>query len=82
MSTTFAHLIRAEGFSKQASFGMTMGAVLNIVLDPIFISVIDMKIEGAALATMLSNLVALGYFLLHVYRRKDTQPFEPEACIR
>lgn len=73
LSTEFAHLIRAEGFSKQASFGMMLGAVLNIILDPIFITVFDMQIAGAALATMLSNVVSVLYFLHHLIRRqRDT----------
>lgn len=71
LSAGLAHLIRAEGFSKQASFGMTMGALLNIVLDPIFVTVLDMQIAGAALATMLSNLASLIYFLLHLIRRQN-----------
>lgn len=71
LGTEFAHLIRAEGFSKQASFGMTLGAVLNIILDPIFITVFDMQIAGAALATMLSNLVSVVYFIHHLIRRKQ-----------
>jgi len=71
LNATFAHLVRAEGFSKKASFGMTLGALLNIVLDPIFISLLGMQVAGAALATMLSNLAATIYFLIHLIRRKE-----------
>ena len=39
MNALLAHLVRAEGNSKQASFGMAMGGVLNIILDPVFILV-------------------------------------------
>jgi multidrug efflux pump len=71
LSTEFAHLVRAEGFAKQASYGMMIGAGLNIILDPIFITVLDMQIAGAALATMLSNLTSLAYFLHHLIRRQQ-----------
>jgi multidrug efflux pump len=71
LNAGFAHLIRAEGFSKQASYGMVTGAVLNIILDPIFITVLDMQIAGAALATLLSNLVSVTYFLIHLIRRRQ-----------
>lgn len=71
LNAEFAHLIRAEGYSKQASFGMTMGAMLNIILDPIFIKMLDMQIAGAALATMLSNLASVIYFLQHLIRRQQ-----------
>jgi len=71
LSAEFAHLVRAEGFSKQASFGMMIGTILNIILDPIFISVLGMQIAGAALATMLSNAVSTLYFLRLIIRRKE-----------
>lgn len=72
LSAVLAHLIRAEGFAKKASFGLTMGGVLNIVLDPIFIFVFDLEIAGAAIATMLSNLMASLYFLVFLWQRKNT----------
>ena len=37
MNMVLAHLIRAEGQSRRASFGMSLGGVLNVILDPIFI---------------------------------------------
>lgn len=49
-----ANLIRAEGYSRQASFGVAFGGILNIFLDPVFIFGFKMEIAGAAIATMLS----------------------------
>ena len=73
MNAELAHLIRAEGYSKPAGFGVAFGGILNIVLDPIFIFVFRLNIEGAAIATMLSNLIAMGYFLGFLYHiRKNT----------
>ena len=73
LNALFAHLVRSEGYSKQASFGMALGGVLNIILDPIFISVLGMEIAGAAIATMLSNLIATLYFIILIYgKRKST----------
>jgi len=60
-----AHLLRSEGYAKQASFGLGMGGVLNIILDPLFMFVFlkpGLEVRGAALATMLSNVCALIYF--------------------
>jgi len=70
LNAALAHLVRSEGYSKQASAGMVSGALLNIVLDPIFILGLNMQIEGAALATMLSNLAATVYFVLFILRRR------------
>ncbi|MDO4386787.1 MAG: MATE family efflux transporter, partial [Clostridia bacterium] len=64
MNAELAHLIRAEGYSKPAGFGVAFGGILNILLDPLFIFVFRLEIAGAAIATMLSNLIAMGYFLL------------------
>lgn len=73
MNAELAHLIRAEGYSKSVGFGVAFGGVLNIILDPIFIFVFRLNIEGAAIATMLSNLIAMGYFLGFLYHiRKNT----------
>ena len=69
MNAEFAHLIRSEGYSKTAGFGVALGGILNIALDPVFIFGLQMEIAGAAIATMLSNLIAMLYFigfLLHI----------------
>ena len=55
LNAELAHLIRSEGYSGQASFGVAFGGILNIILDPIYIFVFKMDIAGAAVATMLSN---------------------------
>ena len=73
LSTCLAHLIRTEGYARQAGFGIAFGGVLNIALDPVFLFVFRMQITGAAIATMLSNTAAALYFLCFLYRiRKST----------
>ena len=71
LSAAFAHLVRAEGYSRQASFGVAMGGILNMILDPIFISVLRLEIAGAAIATLLSNLAAVAYFLLLMRKKRS-----------
>lgn len=68
MNAEFAHLIRAEGYSKQAGFGVAFGGILNIILDPIFIFGLGMEIKGAAIATMLANAAAALYFIIFLFR--------------
>jgi len=48
------NVIRAEGHPRKAMYTMIIPAILNLILDPIFIVVMDMGIEGAALATTIS----------------------------
>ena len=64
LNAALAHLVRAEGYSGQASFGVALGGGLNIVLDPLFIFGFHLEIAGAAIATMLSNLIAMLYFIV------------------
>lgn len=80
LNQALAHLVRSEGFSKQASFGMALGGVLNIILDPIFIFLFEMEVAGAALATMLSNLIATLYFILLILRRKKNTVITFHPC--
>lgn len=73
MNTLLSHLIRAEGRSLQASFGIALGGVLNVLLDPLFMFVIlrpGNEALGAALATTLSNVTALGYFIVVLLRNR------------
>ena len=80
MNAEFAHLIRSEGYSKQAGFGVALGGVLNIALDPLFIFVFRLNIAGAAIATMLSNVIAMPYFvgfLLRI-RKKSVITLNPK----
>ena len=66
---TLAQLLRAVGCSKQAGFGISMGGILNVFLDPLFMFVIlpkGQEVFGAGLATMLSNVVTLVYFIFMV----------------
>ncbi len=57
IGTTLNSIIRADGSPKYAMISMIIGAVLNIILDPISIFVFNMGIKGAALATIISQFV-------------------------
>lgn len=73
LSMTLAHLLRSEGYAKQASLGLGMGGVINIILDPIFMFVLlepGKEVTGAAIATMLSNVITLLYFLILFFRMR------------
>ena len=55
--------ITAQGFSGVSMLTVTIGAALNIVLDPIFMFVLGMGVRGAALATVLSQAVSCAWVL-------------------
>lgn len=75
LSISMAHLLRSEGYAKHSSFGLGMGGVINMILDPLFMFVIlepGLEVTGAALATMLSNIIALIYFAIQFFRLRKT----------
>lgn len=51
------NIMRASGHPKKAMYNILLGAVINIILDPIFIFVFDWGIKGAAIATVISYFV-------------------------
>ena len=84
MSTLLSHLVRSEGRALQASIGVMLGGVFNILLDPLFMFVLlpkGQEIVGAAAATALSNALSLLYFvcLLRFSRFRTGLSFKPAA---
>lgn len=74
LSMSMSQLVRSEGYGNLASFGLTMGGILNIILDPVFMFVIlpeGQEVTGAALATALSNLAACVYYIIVYYRLRN-----------
>lgn len=71
LALTMSHLFRSAGYSSEAGFGLALGGISNIALDPLFMFVIlpaGNEVKGAAMATMLSNVITLIYFLFMYYR--------------
>lgn len=66
------NFIRAEGNPQIAMFTMLIGAILNTILDPIFIFVFGWGIKGAAIATVLSQVVSAVWVLYHFLGGKST----------
>ena len=67
MSMVMSNLIRSAGYSREAGIGISLGGILNIVLDPIFMFIVfpdGMQVTGAAFATMLSNIITFTYFVI------------------
>lgn len=68
---TISFLLRSAGYSKESGFGLALGGIANIILDPLFMFVIlpaGNEVTGAALATMCSNVISLCYFLWIYYK--------------
>lgn len=63
--------ISCQGNAKIAMFSVLIGAVLNIVLDPIFIFMLDMGVKGAALATIISQTVSAVWVVRFLLSKKS-----------
>ena len=68
IGTALNSIIRADGSPKYSMFSMVAGAILNTILDPIFIFVLHKGVEGAAIATVISQI--LTFILNAMYLRK------------
>ena len=62
--------ITAQGFAKTGMFSVLIGAAMNIILDPIFIFGFNMGVEGAALATIVSQGVSCAWVLSFLFGRR------------
>ncbi|MGL4453093.1 MAG: MATE family efflux transporter [Sarcina sp.] len=60
--------INAQGFAKVSMMTVMIGAVINIILDPIFIFVFNMGVKGAAFATLIGQLVSAIWVLKFIFK--------------
>ena len=75
--TAGSHLIRADGSPRYAMVSISAGAVLNIILDPIFIFTLHLGIAGAAYATVIGQVSTVVLQVFYFWRLKN-HPIRPE----
>ena len=73
-------VLRAEGNVKKATHAMVLGAILNIILDPILIYTLGLGVKGAAIATIIS-LGTVSLLLLYWFRKDTYIKFSPKDFI-
>ena len=72
LPNTTSSIFRAEGDVKRATKPLMLTAILNMILDPIFIYVFNLGIFGASVATILASLIGFIWMLYWIYIKKDT----------
>lgn len=75
LAMTCNNIIRSEGNAAIAMGTMLISAVLNMIMDPIFIFGLDMGIKGAALATVLAQAATIVYLFYYFYSGKSSLNF-------
>lgn len=74
------NIVTSEGAAKTTMCALMSGAVLNIILDPIFINVFDLGVAGAAIATAISQIISTIIYLSYIFRKKSVFQFKIKDC--
>ena len=80
LSFIHSNLVRCEGMAAESMIGTVLGAVINIILDPILISVVGMGAMGAAVATVIGYFCSVLYFLWLLHRKSHCLSVNPALC--
>ena len=86
IATGMNPFINAQGYATTGMLSVAIGAVANLILDPLFIFVFGLGIKGAAIATVLSQFLSAAYVLLFLERKAEMkarllQKKELHSCV-
>jgi len=72
LNVFFRSIMAGEGDTRTPIYFQTVGTVLNIILDPVFIFVLELGVKGAAYATILSQMIVTGLFIHFLFIKKGS----------
>ena len=79
-NVTMNNIVSSEGAAKTAMCALMAGAVLNVILDPVFIYALNLGVAGAAIATAISQIVSTLVYLCYILRKKSVFSFSVKEC--
>lgn len=79
-NVTMNNIVTSEGAAKTTMCALLIGAVLNMILDPLFIYVLNLGVAGAAIATAISQIVTTLVYLCYVLSKKSVFNFSIKKC--
>lgn len=79
-NVTMNNIVSSEGAAKTAMCTLMAGAVLNVILDPIFIYGLNLGVAGAAIATAISQIVSTLIYLCYIFQKKSVFNFHIKEC--
>lgn len=79
-NVTMNNIVSSEGSAKTAMCALMTGAILNVLLDPLFIYVLDFGVAGAAIATAISQIVSTIIYIIYILRKKSIFSFHIKEC--
>src|SRR5574344_1161695 len=71
ITSCYSNILRAEGQATKAMMGQIIGNVLNIILDPLLILSLNFDVKGAAIATVIGNVVGALYYIIYFVNGKS-----------
>ena len=74
------NIVSSEGAARTAMLALMSGAVINVILDPIFIYTLGLDVSGAAIATALSQMVSSSIYIIYILRKKSVFTFHIREC--
>ena len=79
-NVTMNNIVSSEGAAKTAMCALMAGAVLNVILDPVFIYTLNFGVAGAAIATAISQIVSTLVYVCYILRKKSVFSFSIKEC--
>ena len=79
-NVTMNNIVSSEGAAKTAMCALMAGAVLNVILDPVFIYALNLGVAGAAIATAISQIVSTLVYVCYILRKKSVFSFSIKEC--
>lgn len=79
-NVTMNNIVSSEGAAKTAMSALMAGALLNVVLDPVFIYQLHLGVAGAAIATAISQMVSTLVYFCYILRKKSIFSFRIKKC--
>lgn len=80
LNMTMNNMIRSEGNAKYSMYAISLGAVINIILDPVFMFTMDMGIKGAAFATVLAQIISFIFLMRYYLKGKSYVKLSRKNC--
>ena len=71
--SSLSNIIRADGSPKYSMIMLVTGAIINIILDPVFIFVLNMGVKGAALATVIGQIISFVLAIIYLFKIKSVK---------
>ena len=81
-NVTMNNIVSSEGAAKTAMCALMSGAILNVVLDPIFIYLLNWGVSGAATATAISQILSASIYFVYIFRKKSVFNFHIMAVLK